>query len=238
MTRPLIIDLFSGAGLVADGLIAAGFAVVGVDIVPQPRYPSTFILADALAQSRLLEVADAVWASPPCLRDTVLSASARREQAAHGSDATTHPDLITPTRRLLRASGKPYVIENVAAAELIDPVVLNGFMFGLGVTVGETRFHLKRDRKFETNWPLTAPAFKRQSPVIGIDGGHARSRAASAGGRGTIDFAGVADKTALMREAMGVERPMTGAETSQGIPPRYSEYVGRALLEHLKGQGR
>ena len=63
MTRPLIIDLFCGAGLVADGLIAAGFDVIGVDIEDQPRYPGPFVRADALAQGRLFRSAAAVWAS-------------------------------------------------------------------------------------------------------------------------------------------------------------------------------
>lgn len=234
--RPLrIIDLFCGAGLVADGLLAAGFEILGVDIVAQPRYPGAFLRHDALTlDDRFFSMADAVWASPPCLKDTALNVSARREQAAHGSAVTQHPDLITPTRALLRRLGKPYVIENVYKAPLLYPAVLNGFMFGLGADYEGTRFHLERKRKFETNWPLAVPAFTRKSPVIGVYGGHARCRAASAGGRGTADFVGVDDKTALMREAMGVERHMTGAEVSQGIPPRYARWVGDRLAEHLR----
>lgn len=227
MSRPRILDLFCGAGMVADGLLAAGFDVIGVDIEDQPRYPAPFIRADALTIERLIPWADAVWASPPCLRYTVM-------KHAPGAKGDQHPDLVTPTRAMLRRSGKPYVIENVFAAQLIEPVVLNGFMFGLGVTVGETRFHLERKRKFETNWPLTALAFTRQKPVIGVYGGHARCRAASAGGRRSGDFPGVEDKTALMREAMGVGRYLTGAEVSQGIPPAFAEYVGRRLVQHLQ----
>lgn len=227
MTRPRILDLYCGAGMVADGLIAAGAEVIGVDIEDQPRYPGPFVRADALEQEGLLRWADGVWASPPCLKDTVM-------KYAPGAKGDAHPDLITPTRALLRRCGKPYVIENVATAPLLDPVVLNGFMFDLGVEVDGVRYHLQRRRKFETNWPLVAPSFQRRRPVIGVYGGHARCRAASAGGRSTVDFAGVADKTALMRAAMGVERRLTGAEVSQGIPPAYSEYVGRALLAHLE----
>jgi DNA (cytosine-5)-methyltransferase 1 len=59
---------------------------------------------------------------------------------------------------MLKASGLPYVIENVEGAALVDPVVLCGSMFDLGATTKDgTRFHLERHRKFETNWPLRAP---------------------------------------------------------------------------------
>ncbi len=241
MTQPRIVDLYCGAGLVHDGLKAAGFDVTGVDIKPQPRYPGPFIQHDALTlDERLLDSFDAIWASPPCLRDIVLNASARREQAAHGAELTQHPDLIAPTRAMLQRwaerTGRPWVIENVFKAQLTDPVVLNGFMFDLGVEVGGVRYHLERKRKFETNWPLTAPPFKRMSPVIGVYGGHARCRAAKAGGRVSGDFPGVDDKTALMRAAMGADRYLTGAEVSQGIPPKYAEFVGLALLQHLREQ--
>ena len=240
MTRPRILDLYCGAGLVHDGLKAAGLDPTGVDLYPQPRYPGPFIQHDALTlDERLLDSFDLIWASPPCLDATELKASARREQSAHGTALTVHDDLIPPTRAMLQRwaarTGGRWVIENVRRAKLIEPTILNGFMFDLGVDVAGVRYHLQRDRKFETNWPLSAPAFKRKSPVIGVYGGHARCRAAKAGGRVSGDFPGVEDKTALMRAAMGVDRYMTGEETSQGIPPRYAQYVGRALLEHLKG---
>lgn len=229
-----VLDLYCGAGLVADGLIAAGCEVLGVDLHPQPRYPGPFIQADATKlDQRFLRYFDAIWASPPCLRDTVLSASARREQRAHGADETRHPDLITPTRAMLIASGLPYVIENVSGAALIDPVTLCGSMFGLGVTDGGRRYHVQRHRKFETNWPLPQPACAHQSPVVGFYGGHARVRAASAGGRTTRD-PWTAGHNAVMRTGMGVSRPMTCAEISQGIPPAYSEYVAVHLRRHLQ----
>lgn len=235
MIKPRILELYCGAGLVHDGLKAAGFDVTGVDLYPQPRYPGPFIQHDALTlDERLLDSFRFIWASPPCLKDTVLHRSARREQEAHGGALTAHADLITPTRAMLKRwaerTGGRWVIENVYGAALIEPVVLNGFMFDLGADYEGTRFHLERKRKFETNWLLPVPAFTRKKPVIGVYGGHARCRAASAGGRGTLDFPGVDDKTAMMRTAMGVDRYVTGAEVSQAIPPAFARYVGEQLL--------
>lgn len=224
-----ILDLFCGAGLVADGLHAAGFDTVGVDIVRQPRYPGPFIRYDATAlDDRFLSSFDAIWASPPCLRDTVM-------KNAPGAKGDAHPDLILPTRQMLVRSGKPLVIENVSGAALIEPVILCGSHFGLGVVDGGVRHHLQRHRKFETNWSLPQPTCTHRTPVIGVYGGHARRRAASAGGRTTAD-AWDNGHLAAMTAAMGLSRVLTCAEISQGIPPAYSEFIGIHLRRHLQAE--
>lgn len=225
-----ILDLCCGAGMVADGLIAAGFTPTGVDIEPQPRYPGAFIRADVTSlDPRFVRSFDAIWASPPCLRDTAM-------RSAPGAKGDAHPLLIPPIRAMLQASGLPYVIENVSGAELLNPVVLCGSMFGLGFTDRGVRHHLERHRKFETNWPLTAPGpCAHRKPVIGVYGGHARRRAASAGGRGTHDV-WEAGHNAAMAGAMGLGRYLTCEELSQGIPPAYARWVGGGLMAHLRGQ--
>lgn len=249
MSRPILLgaDLFCGVGLVARGLLATqcapGVQLVGFDIKVTTKYPAPFRQRDVLTMTAAeLALFDFIWASPPCLRDTIM-------RHAPGAKGHEHPDLITPTRTLLedwsdlkRQNGQPglWVIENVMAADLRDPVVLHGAPFGLGVTVDNTRYHLERKRKFETNWPLCAPYWgdPMPKPVVGVYGGHARVRSAKAGGRGTADFVGHSHVD-IMSEAFGLERPrdegLTGAEISQGIPPIYAEFVIDQLHAHHFG---
>lgn len=233
--RPLrILDLYCGAGLVADGLRAAGWETVGVDIEPQPRYPGPFLQMSALdLDQRFIRWFDAIWASPPCQFGTALR---------HAPNGKQHVNLIPATRDMLKASGLPYVIENVESplvhAAMIDPVRLCGSMFDLGVEVEGTTYQLRRHRLFETNWPMPAMRCAHRTPVIGIYGGHVRNRAAGAGGRGTVDFAGQ-DRKALMLGAMGLsERGLTCDEISQGVPPAYSEFIAIQLRRHIRGERR
>ena len=222
------LDLYCGAGAVTRGLERAGFEVVGVDKARMPRYPGAFLQADVLTLDlRFLRWFDFIWASPPCQADTALK---------HAPNAKVHENLIPATRRLLQAAGVPYVIENVMGAELINPVVLNGFMFGLTATTSDgTVFHLERERQFETSWPLEAPTdWEPQTPIIGVYGGHVRNRSAAHGGRKTVDFPGE-DKPRLMAECMGlVGAGQTMAEMSQAIPPAYSHYIATSAIAHIQ----
>lgn len=237
------LDLFCGAGCVADGIIAAGDEVIGVDIKPNKEwYPGRFICMDALELFQSVgshpydlismrdggvwafgERIDGIWASPPCLRDTPM-------RHAKGAKGAAHPDLITPTRKFLQATGLPYVIENVPKAPLIDPVGLIGYFFNLGVTVNGVRYHLERPRIFETNWDLKPPyvGYIKQRPVVCVIGSHARNRSKKYGGRGTADFVGFeGGHRAIMGRAFGIpdERRITCKGISDGIPPAYSRYI-------------
>lgn len=202
------------------GLWRAGFDVVGVDIEPQPRYPFPFIHADAMAIG--FQGFDFIWASPPCQAHTAM-------KYAPGAKGDANPQLIEPIRKRLKASGVPWVIENVEGAPLRDPATLCGTMFNLGAQGCQ----LRRHRIFESSgflipytWPCT-----HTGPVIGVYGGHARRRAASAGGRGTKDVWKGGHKAAAS-EAMGIDW-MTLEELSEAIPPAYSEYIGRAAIERV-----
>ena len=111
------------------GYSQAGYEVLGVDIRPQPRYPFTFVQADALeflTEVRFGEY-DLIHASPPC--------QAYSRATAWIGDRSQHPDLIALVQALLRKVGTPYVIENVQEARrlLREPVLLCGSHFGLPI---------------------------------------------------------------------------------------------------------
>lgn len=213
------LDLFCCAGGAGMGLHRAGFEVVGVDIVPRPRYPFQFIQADALTIP--LDGFDFIWASPPCQGYTAMR---------HAPGAKGAPLLIDAIRARLLESGSEWCIENVeeAAWAMRDPVTLCGSMFGLGAQGCRTQRH----RLFECSFPLERPKCRHdERPVIGVYGGHARRRAASAGGRGTRDAWNGGHKAAAA-EALGINW-MTLGELSEAIPPAYSEFIGRAAIAHM-----
>lgn len=204
------LDLFCCAGGVAMGLHRAGFEVVGVDIKPQPNYPFAFVQADALKPPFRLEDFDFIWASPPCQAYSMMSKN-------KGYDADK-PRLVEKTRTMLLASGKPYVIENVAGAPLRFPFVLCGASFGLGAS----GFDLNRHRYFESNVGILAPPCRhRAGKTIGVYGNGTNSWHREKWGRNIT--------IAEMREAMGIDW-MTRGELTQAIPPAYSEFIGRAVL--------
>ena len=223
------LDLFCCAGGAAKGLSRAGFGVVGWDIKPQPHYPFEFHLGDALSASTA--GFDFIWASPPCQAHTALKTM---------YNARKHLDLIPQTREKLSASGLPFCIENVVGAPLLDPFILCGTMFGLGVQDAE----LRRHRIFEANFPV-APLKCNHGlrSCIGVYRGHARNRKRTIGvyGEGARDSRRKFDKSYPdfsvndARKAMDIDW-MTIAELSQAIPPAYSEYIGRAAIAYLSGK--
>lgn len=209
MSRPKAVDLFCKAGGAAMGYHRAGFEVIGVDILPQPNYPFTFIQADALTFP--LDGFVLIHASPPCQH---WSAGARR-----WGTSDQHPALIAAVRD--RMDGRPYVIENITGArgELLDPVELCGTMFGLGVF---------RHRLFESNVALARPDHPTHHRQIG-DG--YSTVAGHAGGSSRRD-GWTNGSTDEWRTAMGIHW-MTGAELAEAIPPAYAEWIGRQIMETL-----
>jgi DNA (cytosine-5)-methyltransferase 1 len=68
MTRPVLLDLFCGAGGAGLGYHMAGFDVIGVDIEDQLQYPFSFVRGDAMRVRSLVAKyrPAAIHASPPC----------------------------------------------------------------------------------------------------------------------------------------------------------------------------
>jgi DNA (cytosine-5)-methyltransferase 1 len=212
------LDLFCCAGGASMGLHRAGFEVVGVDIEEHKRYPFEFHQADALTFP--LDGFDFIWASPPCQGYTAMR---------HAPGAVGAPMLIDDVRARM-PKDTPWVIENVEEARwaMRDPVTLCGSMFGLGAQ----GCRLQRHRLFENNFGLPQPECRHDDrPVVGVYGGHARRRAASAGGRGTRDVWDGGHKAAAS-EALGIHW-MSLEEMSEAIPPAYAEFIGRAAIKHI-----
>lgn len=247
MSKPRLLDLFCGAGGATRGYQLAGFHVTGVDINPQPHYVGDdFIRADVMDPlfGDTIALYDAVHASPPCQAYSTMRRGLWKDRE--------HPDLIAPVRELLRASGLPYVIENVENARrlLIEPVKLCGTMFGLGTSNGA---QLRRHRYFECSFGffMTPPCQHNSFAPVPVYGGgqngdyHQPRRAPKrvpatigvwghAGGSSDRDGL-VQFNTAARREAMGIHW-MTGDELSESIPPAYTEFIGVQLLRSINAE--
>lgn len=148
------------------GYSRAGFDdIVGVDIVPQPRYPFSFVQADALEYlAEYGQEFDAIHASPPCQGYSIM----HNLPWLRGRE---YPLLILPTREMLDGLGLPYIIENVMGARYgakglqkrgiahhgMKAGWLCGGMFGLP---------LYRHRLFETNFAWLQPGHPKHKNVI------------------------------------------------------------------------
>lgn len=212
------------------GYYQAGFDVIGVDKFPQPNYPFTFIQHDVRTlklEEYMLDISDfsAIHASPPCQIHSTITATAGTRH--------NHEDHIPYTRSKLIRSGLPYVIENVPGAPLINPIQLCGSSFGL---------RLRRHRLFESSIDLVGKecwhkwqddekifspmSYRRgdvkanKSGVIGVFGG----------GQGLGN-----GEVWMWKMAMGILW-MRKAEMAQAIPPCYTRYIGRQLLNHINNQ--
>lgn len=220
MSKPVILDLFCGAGGAGMGYARAGFEIVGVDITPQLDYPGTFVLGDAL-QILTRVIAgdfmfrfDAVHASPPCQASSALTKGTNQGRA--------YQQLIPATRELLRLTGLPTVIENVQGSDLRRDLTLCGEMFDLGVI---------RHRYFEVDgFDAAAPAHKPHrgrvrgwrhgtyydGPYVAVYG--------DGGGKGSV---------AEWQAAMGIDWTDDRKAIAEAIPPAYTEHIGAQLLAQI-----
>ncbi len=221
MNKPILLDLFCGAGGAAMGYHRAGFEIIGVDIKPQLRYPFEFVRADAMTFP--LDGFDVIHASPPCQGYSI---------ANYIWGKTDHPLLIEPIRERFLAADKPYVIENVPGAPLKAPLTLCGLAFGLNV---------KRHRIFETSpqillAPPCPPGHRRLDYVL-VFGGGVRKRVPQQGRtlKGGPKMNRPTLPLSVGRAAMEIDW-MSRFELSEAVPPAYTEYIGRQLMA-LLGEG-
>lgn len=225
MTRPRLLDLFCCEGGASVGYARAGFEVVGVDIAPQPGYPFEFHQEDALEYlAEHFSEFDAIAASPPCQAYSIT-------RNTHGRQ---HPDLLAPTREALQATGRPYIIENVPGAPLVDPVTLCGSEFGLRARDTDgTEVALRRHRLFESNvWLMGAGGCRHDAtPIGGVYGGAWNRKPED---RDRPRKGGYVPAVPVRAALLGIDWPVSEHGLSQAIPPAYTAFLGAQLLASLE----
>ena len=164
---------------------------------------------------------DVIHASPPCQG---YSRSTYQFRMA----GKIYPDLVDETRRAMVATGKPYIIENVPSAPIIPDLKLCGEMFGLLVI---------RWRWFEIGGGLFVmqpgkPQIKKNMVKNGErvsvfgNGNYRKSK---------NDKMPIFQKGSVRltwSHAMGIDW-MTVLELREAIPPAYTEYIGKMIIDQV-----
>ena len=225
-----MVDLFCGAGGCSMGYYKAGFdEIIGVDIVDRPNYPFKFVKMDALEYLRTVDLSDVdfIHASPPCQcysKLKYLSGNVEKWEQ-------NHVDLVAPTRELLVKTGKVWVIENVEGAPLINPIKLYGSQF--------ENMYTQRPRLFESNIPLQkpdAPVVRHKTLKLG-QGFAEDGYITVAGTRPPMGMNEVQTKLYYGFALGGIDW-MSLEELTQAIPPCYTEFLGKQIIEHLNNRNR
>jgi len=164
---------------------------------------------------------DAIHASPPCQSYSDL---AKRNGNAH-----EWPRLIEPVRDMLNKTGKPWIIENVEGAPLIDPIVLCGTMF--------PPLRVIRHRLFESNIKLEAPPHldRKAHPLVFTHDKRKPHYGKLNQDKSFVQVTGGGNcSMANARQAMGIDWMTKKVELNEAIPPAYTEYLGRQILRAVK----
>ncbi|MBT2505123.1 DNA cytosine methyltransferase [Streptomyces sp. ISL-98] len=211
-----VLDLCCCSGGASMGYWLAGFNVTGVDNRNRPRYPFTFVQADAieyaLAHGHEYDLIHASW---PCQYGAAITKGTN----AHLRD--TYPNLLPAGRAAMLATGRPYVIENPEAR---PDLVLCGTQFGLPIL---------RHRRFEVHgWtPMGIPHTKHRGRVRGHRHGKKYpgdylAIYGKGGGKATVPEA---------QAALGITWTDVHEELTEAIPPAYTQFLGEQAAQQLAG---
>lgn len=248
----VILDMYCGCGGISSGIYRIyknSVEIYGVDIEQQPNYQFNFIRTDSqsflsnlnskgffLYYNKKIYLKDILWitSSPPCQRYSFAAAK-------HRNKGKFYPDLVEITRKLLLESGKPYLIENVVQAPLINPIYIEGPQVGLIPRMENGTYipGILKKRKFESNVNLKSP------PKIGRPGFKTKKGCVKNGdyvtiaghggdsikGLGTLEIWKKATEIDWLKFGSAKEQKH---EMAEAIPPRYSEFISKQMVEKIK----
>jgi DNA (cytosine-5)-methyltransferase 1 len=138
-----------------------------------------------------------------------------------------YPQLIPATREALRATGRPYVIENVAGAPIRKDLMLCGETFSLAVI---RHRYFEFDDETRPRHPVQPPHLRHRGRVAGMRHGQWFTGPYFAvygegGGKGTV---------AQWQQAMGIDWTDDRKNLAEALPPAYTEYLGMQLLDEVR----
>jgi DNA (cytosine-5)-methyltransferase 1 len=125
-------------------------------------------------------------------------------QAVKIKDRIKHPDLIAAIRN--RLENKIYVIENVPRSPLKNYITLCGSSFGLPI---------RRHRLFESN--IYIPMYRCSHKE------YPRKYSCAQKDVSLQEY----------KDAFGIDWEITAKELSEAIPPAYTEYIGKYLMDYI-----
>ncbi len=222
MSRPIMLDLFACGGGSGVGYERAGYDVYAIDNDPKPLKvnPHPFLLMDAMlalealvfdqpltfSDGRTLWLKDiaAIHASPPCQGYSIMN-------NLPWIRARKYPLLIDRVRSLVKQTGVPYIIENVAGAAskrnlaklgLLEHRLRAGWLCG-----GMFGLPIYRHRYFETSFFWPQPGHPKHAHVI--------SHGRQLGGRANVD--------------RGIVASPYGAATTPGQRGMHGAHGGNAV---------
>lgn len=212
--KPRLLDVCCGVGGASRGYMNAGFHVTGIDIDVQPEYCGDWFIQDDAVTfiQKYGSSYDFIHASPPCLKHTALTKGTNKGRE--------YVDILSTTRSALIATGRPWVIENVAGAPLRKDLMLCGEMFGLAV---------QRHRFFEFSEDGINPGAWHK-PHRGRVSGYRHGEwfdgpyvavYGDGGGKGSVED---------WQRAMDIRWTKNRQSIAQAIPPAYTRYIGRWVL--------